>query len=285
MSDHDQILKKIKIAYRQPERIKFLNGIFANFLGHPKPTELQQLEKLVVFIGSERSGSTVCGSLLDAHPDIVISTEFNLVHQMTHGLCKEQLAKLMLYSAQSFKRKGANWTGYSYNIPALHQGTYNNLRIIGDKKANSSALLFAKNTNYIPELESLFNVPLKMVHMIRHPLDVIATISQRSLENFDQVLAFYFKTNWSVQTIINQHPEKVITLRHEDLCAEPIGLLKQLMDFLEIDANEDYYRECAAFIKPPRQSSRERVQWTPEQLDSIRKHIRQHSFLASYDDF
>ena len=285
MDEHNSFIKKVKIAYKQIERLKGTDRYLANVLKMPPTQDIESIEKLVIFIGSERSGSTICGSFLDAHPDIVISTEYNLVHQIKRGLSKAQLCRLMYFNARRFKKKGAKWTGYSYDVPALHQGTYKSLKIIGDKKANSSAYILSQNLQEIEDIEAVFQVPLKMVHMIRHPLDAISTIAQRSLHDLDRAMAFYFRTSQSVQAIMDHTPERIITLRHEDLCSDPVPTLKALTGFLNIDADDEYYQQCASIIKPPSKKSRERIDWPDDKIEAVREHIRSFDFLSSYDDF
>ena len=101
------------------------------------------VETFVMFIGYPRSSHSLVGAILDAHPEIVIPHEFNLMakwKQYQSSILKEKnLQKNTLFydlhhlskrQAMFGIRAGANSTllpgefTYTYNVPDLWQGGY-----------------------------------------------------------------------------------------------------------------------------------------------------------------
>ena len=76
------VLKSI----RSPEKIPHVNKVLAGCLSAPASWEIEQIKALAILIGGQWSGGTLIGAMLDAHPDIVIATEFNLLQQFKNGL-------------------------------------------------------------------------------------------------------------------------------------------------------------------------------------------------------
>ena len=96
-----------------------------------------------MFIGYPRSSHSLVGAILDAHPEIIIPHEYNLLlkwkNYKSSELQRQNLQKYVLFyqlHQRSMKqaklgiraRPGKSWvTGefaYTYNVPGLWQGKY-----------------------------------------------------------------------------------------------------------------------------------------------------------------
>jgi hypothetical protein len=86
-----------------------------------------------IFIGYPRSGHSLVGSLLDAHPNIVIAHELDALKYMNAGFSRGQILNLIVDRSRIFTKQGRVWTGYSYRVPGQWQGNHRDLRVIGDK--------------------------------------------------------------------------------------------------------------------------------------------------------
>ena len=99
------------------------------------------VETFVLFIGYPRSSHSLVGAILDAHPEIVIPHEFNLLNVWNRfrklGNRQEKLQKyLLFYELQQLSTRQALFgirannslyqgeSAYTYNIPKLWQGGY-----------------------------------------------------------------------------------------------------------------------------------------------------------------
>ena len=93
-----------------------------------------KIETLVLFIGYPRSGTTLIGSLLDAHPHVVVANELDIFERWTEWTNEERTRENLfnkLYD-NSYKqavlktgyRSTAKKSGRSYAVPNQWQGKY-----------------------------------------------------------------------------------------------------------------------------------------------------------------
>ena len=91
-----------------------------------------KLETFLLFIGYPRSGSTLIGSLLDAHPNVIIANEYSLLPKWKN-FTPEQRTKQYICGqlwdnsvAESVKEQRAVEKKYffHYHVPDLWQGKY-----------------------------------------------------------------------------------------------------------------------------------------------------------------
>ena len=96
-------------------------------------TEIQsRIETLALFIGYPRSGHTLIGSLLDAHPHIVIANELDIFQRWTEWTeaekTRENLINKMYENsfrqAQGIGYRSAERNGRTYAVPNQWQGKY-----------------------------------------------------------------------------------------------------------------------------------------------------------------
>ena len=97
---------------------------------------INEVKYLVMFIGYSRSGHSLIGSLLDAHPDVVIANEYNLLEKWLefdpNHRNKEHLFQQLYLNSYNESRKGDRSaedciykTKYNYLVPNQWQGTFN----------------------------------------------------------------------------------------------------------------------------------------------------------------
>jgi len=73
------------------------------------------IEKYCMFLGYGKSGHTLIGCLLDAHPNVIIATELDALKEISLGISREALFNKLLSNSKQFVKKGNYmWTGYSY---------------------------------------------------------------------------------------------------------------------------------------------------------------------------
>jgi len=101
-------------------------------------SDFQRVRKFCLFVGHPRSGHSLIGSLLDAHPQIVIAHELHALESIRTGASKPQLFYQILERSRWFSRRGGEWDVYKYDVPSQHKGEFTTLRVIGDKKGGAS---------------------------------------------------------------------------------------------------------------------------------------------------
>ena len=70
-----------------------------------------------MFVGYPRSGHSLIGSLLDAHPNMLVAHELSALKYLLAGFRKEQIFYLLLENSRAFTRPGVNGVG----IPTKYQ--------------------------------------------------------------------------------------------------------------------------------------------------------------------
>eukprot|EP00117_Sycon_ciliatum_P011129 scpid62079/ scgid12737/ len=173
----------------------------------PVPTA-QSVQRLMLFIGYPRSCSTLVGSLLDAHPHVVLTNEYDLPGQWKKWTAEQRSQREFVFNeifrvtraqAQSSlrskpardttsaaKKKKFNIGNYFYKVLNQWQGNFNGpVQIIGDKHGGRNGRIFhcynqsSRRENIFDEMSAKLKLPIVFIHAMRHPLDIIATYAAR----------------------------------------------------------------------------------------------------------
>jgi hypothetical protein len=146
-----------------------------------------------MFIGYPRSGHSLVGSLLDAHPNVVIAQECDVLKFVRMGFGRKTIyPTLLLNSRMILSQRGREWSGYSYHVPGQWQGRYAKLVVIGDKKAGRSTDRLMRNPDLLSKLQKAVRVPTKVIHVVRNSYDNITTIARASKKSLEEAIDFYF---------------------------------------------------------------------------------------------
>ena len=127
-------------------KISILSQFFISLVkGRVNHRLFECIRTYIMFIGYPRSGHTLIGALLDAHPNMIVAHELNALQYIKRGFSKNQLFSLLLSNSKNNAKAGRMCTGYSYAVPNQFQGKYTDLVVIGDKKGGGSAYLLKEN--------------------------------------------------------------------------------------------------------------------------------------------
>ena len=118
--------------------------------------EIAGVEKFVVFVGYARSGHSIIGSFLDAHPSIVIAHEFMIFRKWLRdsgdtirnksALFNELYRKSFENSVSGLRMSGRDKKGYDLSVNNSWQGQFKQLRVIGDKSGGKAGIIYHKNS-------------------------------------------------------------------------------------------------------------------------------------------
>jgi hypothetical protein len=225
-----------------------------------------------LFLGHGRSGHSVVGAMLDAHPDIILSDELDALKYIGMGFSRNQLlalsAKVAADQARSHRQKsGRGGLTYSYFVPGQWQGRSTRPRVIGDSRAAGAIKRLARDSQLLGRLRSLMTgIDLRFVQVVRNPYDTIATMMLRRGRSFDNAFEEYFR-NWDAVSAVRErlHPDELLVVRHEALLADPKGELRRLCSYLKVESEEGYLEACSAILYPSPSRSRDSVAWLPGQ--------------------
>ena len=242
------------------------------------------VETYCMFIGYPRSGHSLIGSLLDAHPDMIIAHELDTLQYVAAGLSREQLFYLLLDNSHRFTEQGRVWEEYSYEVKDQWQGRFRTLRVIGDKKGGLSSVRLRRNPTLLDDLRRRVGTRLKLIHVVRNPFDNISTsLRKKDAPTLEGAIDMYFSMAQVVLQVQRQMPrEDFMEVRHETFLEDPAGGLRDLCRFLGQDAPEDYVRDCAAIVKTSPHQSRHDAPWTPQLIELVRREMQKFPFLDGY---
>jgi len=277
---------------RFPQRIsRWLKGL----RGYTHRNDFSSIKSIVFFIGYPRSGHTLIGSLLDAHPEILISHELDTLYYYDKLYTTTQIDELSLQNSIAFTKRGRGWNGYNYYVPGQYQGKYRNFRIIGDKSGGRTARRMLINDFYqlVSEIQDRTNRKIIFIHVIRNPYDTITTMMKRTIKrrNMDETkdqltlkIRHFFDHARGVLRIHEATNFTVIDIYHEDFVRRPVSELSHICEQLGLTATNDYLEACNKIVWGKPKTSRQNSQlWTTYMIDKVSKEMNSFPWFDRYD--
>lgn len=246
------------------------------------------IETYCMFIGHARSGHSIVGALLDAHPGVILPDEVDALRYVAAGFSREQIFHILLSRSrkQALKARtkaGRNGKSYSYRVPDQWQGRFSTLKVIGDSKAGKSTQRLAHSPAILERLRRCMgNVELRFIHVVRNPYDNISTLMVRGGRTFDNAITQYFANCAALVAIRQRVGDNLLTIRQERVILQPGATLEQLCGFLNIAAPGDYVQSCARILYTSIPKSRYSVAWDDALIERVRRKIDEFDFLAGY---
>ncbi len=244
---------------------------------------MRDIERFCFFIGYGRSGHTAIGSVLNAHPEMVISHELNLCRYVEKGFNRRQLFALILLRDQQFAARGRVWTGYDYTVPNQSQGNFTRLRVIGDKKGGRTAQIISSQPELLDRLRRTVRMPLRVIQVVRNPYDNLVTQAVRVKLTVPEAIEWYDERSRGVlraRSLLD--PSELIDVRHEEFVTDPKATLTRLCGFLGVEASASYLDDCASIVKAGGSRRRDSVTWTKNERHRVQEIIDQYTFLSGY---
>lgn len=279
-----------------------------------------EVETFVLFIGYPRSQHSLIGAILDAHPEIIIPHEYDLLTNwnkfQSQRVSRKNLQKYMLFNElQQASEKQALFgiranrnntllgqLKYTYNVPGLWQGGYDKkIKVIGDKKGGTTSNLLAntKNMKLLEQIGKTVQIPMKFIHVTRNPFDNIATIMLRWTSSrekargdgadkkndskaLDSAIDYYFRMAFANQQVKELYGDAVLDIPGHELVLRPSETLQKLCEHLGVTCSEDYVNKCSSILYSTPSITRNTVIWTKEQKARITKMMKTVSFLKDY---
>lgn len=244
-------------------------------------TLFADVEKYVLFIGYPRSGHSLVGFLIDAHPSAIVASQTNIFRYLGHGFSARQSFYCILENSRKVARIGREWRPYTYAVPNQWQGRFDKLRVVGDCTGLSRV---RKDLSLLTKIrEKLPGIELKLIHVIRNPYDNISTMTRVRRAQLDPTIEVYFSMCEIVEQIQQRvGPGVIYDLKHEDLIADPKQALRGLCGFLGLSAEPQYYEDCASIIFKSPRKTRNDITWTPEQIALVQRQASRFPFLRDY---
>ena len=287
-------------------------------------SEVEQVKTFIFFLGHARSGHSIVGSILDAHPHIILAHEAKLFQTLNEDLSSKApqynsksvifniLWNNSFYSSMAGLRTEegkALKKGYSLSIDSLYQGTYvPPIQVIGDKNGGkTTALFFTKPLNWeqvFLKLKSVLSIPIKVIHVVRNPYDNIATSviyrskglkirtvkqSNQSVEVDVSVLEHhinkYFDFFQAIQNVRNKYNLNLLEVHGKDLIENPKSTILSMCDFLGVLCSDSYLETCSSKLFKTESKTRYKIVWTKQLISAVQDYIMKFNSLRRYYSF
>jgi hypothetical protein len=246
------------------------------------PELFGDVDRYCVFIGYPRSGHSLIGSMLDAHPQTAVAHRLDSLRYLQAGYDIADVFYLILRNAQRFAATGRSLTGYSYRIDGQWQGRYESLRLLSDQEGDKSVRRLRDDPGLLDRLYSQ-GVRVRFLHVVRNPYDNITTVAIRTFRRLSAAIDRYFDLCSAVADVkARAAAGDVIDVRHEDFIDDPETHLRALEQALGLPSEEEHVRGCARVVHRTPHRSRYRLPWSTALIDTVRRRAEAYPFLQGY---
>ncbi|BCL68131.1 hypothetical protein TUMSATVNIG1_00680 [Vibrio nigripulchritudo] len=246
-------------------------------------TEFEQLKTCALFIGYPRSGHSIYGSILDAHPDMLVAHRLDALACVGKKPDMKKLGYLIKRNSERFAQNSRMLTGYAYDIDTGWQGKHRNLVAVADQEGKRTTLKLGENPELIETLLGQDKPMVKFIHVTRNPFDNIATWSRRMGRSLEYTTDKFLELCRYNKEIISRLPEnRVVTLRHEDLIDDFDNTVGTLLDYLELEKDPHIIAKCRESVYSSPNQSRNKVNWSPDLVHRVETEIQAFDFMRHY---
>jgi hypothetical protein len=247
--------------------------------------DFDRIRAFVLFVGQPRTGHSLVGALLDAHPRALIAHELDALKYVASGFDRRRLFALLVRQEHARAATGhLSSAGYAYSIPDQWQGRYERLEVIGDKKGGRSTARLRADIGLLDRLSRTVGVDVHVVQVVRNPFDVIATMQRRAPKRAPtDVVELFFDLAETVDVVRHRvDPSRFHEIHLDDLIASPARTLSGLCHSLDLSAPNDYLDACSGIVFDQPRRTRDQATWTPELLARVATRAIDHSWLVRY---
>lgn len=284
----DLLFGKMRIAVPHPSPRLVLRSISRVYLeslwaSASQPERFEDVRSFCMFVGYPRSGHSLLGSIIDAHPRAICSHELDVLRLVEAGFGRRQIFSLILKNSAEFAKHGRAWRfGYKYEIPGQWNGRFEKLLLIGDKKGGSSSARFARRPDLLRKLRAVVGPRIKFLHVIRNPYDNIGSMVRRGM-NLSIAVEQYFSRADAVLDLSRRLDQRdFLNVSHEELIANPSDVIRDVCAFLELDPIPDYIDACRGVVNTQPHKARTETEWTQDLLRVVRERTSANPSLRHY---
>ena len=242
------------------------------------------VQTFFLIIGNARSGSTLLGSVIDGHPEAMVGNETIASSTFWRNATRATILDEIQENSRLNRDVGRFSEGYSYLVKKRADLSCS-VSVMGDKTWNPATLLLHGDHQLLDRLRALLGIPIKIIHAIRNPFDVIATMHARSGATIRNRIAWYFIHCEAVAAIRERtSPELYLDSYHEDLVLSVDRTLLRLCGFLGLSVIPEHTQAVKELIFVTPKQTRASALWRPDEVQLVLDGIARFSFLSPYAD-
>ena len=270
----------------------------------------------VQFAGFPRSGHSVVGSILDAHPGALVSHELDAMGLLRAGLALPEILALIEANTEAFERSGRWWNGFCYAVPGAAGGASARPQVMGDKKGDWALRHHMADSGVLETLRrELGGRRAAWIAVVRNPYDNVATLSLRKGQLYDRVrIGASSSDDFAARLAARQGgpggiaasvlPEMVedyaalceglsalkarvapadwLELRQDRFVADPEAGVAALLAFLGLADAEGFSARAAEIVERTPSRTRHAIGWPPEARRAVDALVARHDFLGGF---
>ncbi|GAB4554226.1 MAG: hypothetical protein Tsb0013_16790 [Phycisphaerales bacterium] len=230
--------------------------------------DLTALQRILVFVGSPRTGSTLLGQLLNHHPRCMVANEAALLPSLRaadhfgpvsdetlHALAsraiveREQGLEATERFGPTIGRYQPRWRPFAGAFAGVRVCTDRPI-LVGDKKAGGAAKAIADDPSWFDALMHA-DPRLTLLHLTRDTDDAARSLMRsHDYTDPDEARRFVEQLRAVAQGVCERHPDRSVTLDYADLTARPRETLAELAAFLGLEADDAWLDASTAVIAP-----------------------------------
>jgi hypothetical protein len=204
------------------------------------------------------------------------------VKRFFEGVPRDALFTQIFSLAQDQARAGryaskADGGVYRHALEGQLKADLNGITLLGDKKGAGTAWQFARRgLNQIENFKLYIDKPVKMLHVIRNPFDIVAAGAVLGRLNFPAVLPIVaeirrqcFGSDW-------------LDIYHEDVIANPRVELVRILEFLGLPAVPQHLDHCVSYLYQTPHRRRFETPCPTNTRERVEELIARHDFLGRY---
>ena len=77
-------------------------------------------------------------------------------------------------------------------------------------------------------------------------------------------------------------PSSFIDVPSMEIVKNPVEILRRVCQFLEITCSEQYLKDCAAIVDPVPSITRDFIEWSAEQKNTVYEKMKKYPFFEGY---
>ena len=282
--------------------------------------DINDIEKFVIFVGYARSGHSIIGSLMDAHPNMVIAHQYMLfsqwitkdIHDKLNGNRHYLFNDLYQESYRAscdpsgLRSENGDFKGYTLFVNNSWQGQFKDLKVIGDKSGGKVGMLYSHNSsqtqNSYREIMTTVEIPIYSLHVVRNPFDVISTTLLYNVKDengrkyeptegskyndtnrLERVIHKFLRLAEVVRDMISTCKLTVLEIHSEDFITQPQESMKRICDFLGVECSPWYLQMCQDKVFPSVSRTRDKVEWSEEQKARVQTILNSFPYFKGYN--
>lgn len=249
------------------------------------PSAFEHIATMCVLIGHTKSGGSLLGAMLDAHPSVVFGDEVDILELCSAGFTPDQIFRTLERSA-SREAAGGRVTarrlgGYSLSMPGW-QGLHDRPTVAGVSRAGPTTRVLSDTEGIMEDFLGTFtDHRVVAFHVVRRPHDSVAAMVLRSGRDLQEAIADYTEQCVRLEHLRRLLPD-VLTVHYRELTESTSEVVTRILEHLSVEVIDSHIDSCVSLIDPGMTPESELVDWDAPALDALAAVARRFDFLEPY---